>query len=259
MNAYDKLKAHLIKHMYKRGANKGEAPADARRRGKSAFRVCERGLCMAVRLHRTDILRAYPDGRLILDCDGWAHSPTTKENLRFALNLCGIHAYIGSRVAFSKSQLCYVNNTQGAVIYYDGMELDGTGKVTSELKPFMMRRRDRAQTKKYEEDIKASGFKDMFKIIHGSCTVDDIPSSLPAYKRATRNTVREFTIDPDCANEWRGLIAGFAWDVNVRWDYSTKQVNRTYTKRTASATWTLLTNDAKTEMYEEVESTTFTL
>lgn len=250
MTAFTNLKMHLERHAYKKGAYKGDAPADKSKRGKTMFRVVKRGdNKMAVRMWNTDIITAYDDGRLILDCDGWANSSTTKMRMHEALFLCGIRAYLGSRVVSSKNQLCYVNAGDGAVVYYDGMEIDSDGTVRSELKPFMARRRDRTQTKAFEEEVAASGFKDVFKLLHATCEEDD-REIIPA-----RPTLHDILTSDVHANRWKPIVANFAWETETRW--TPQGIKRTNIKHDASRTWSAIMERAKKDMYEEVPTDKF--
>jgi hypothetical protein len=255
--AYTRLMSHIKAHAYMKGAYKGDAPADYRRRAKSHFRVISRGDRIAVHFHNTDILTAYPDGHLILDCSGWADSPTTKDAMGIALGLCYIRGGITSKMFSSKRQLCYYGRKDNAfvhVIYYDGLTLDSTGEITSELKPFRAKRRDRVATKEFEEEVKASGFKDMFKILHHTCDPEDIMRIAP-----TDSTVEQYVTNEHHANQWKPLVATYAWDREYHWDPLTGTGKYTHIKRTASSTWTNLTNAAKKNMYEVLDTDTFKL
>ena len=79
---YDQLARHIDGFAYTKGAYKGDAPADASRRGKTHFRVARRSPThISVVFHATDIIRCYaaePD-TLLLDSGGWHDSPTTRK------------------------------------------------------------------------------------------------------------------------------------------------------------------------------------
>jgi hypothetical protein len=251
MNAFTRLTDHLAAHEYKRGAHKGEAPADSSRRGKTNFRVVRRGVNMAVVFHRTDILTVRPDGHLILDCRGWADSVTTKQAMRHALaSLCKIQAYTYSKPVYSKSQLC-LSTPSKDVLYYDGIELDETGEVVSELHPFKRRRRNRDETAEFDAAIKDSGFKDMFKILYAACEAEDVGGYWH------RHHLQETVTSPDAAADWKRLIASFTWETEARW--TSTGSTRTCIKRDRSAVWTAITTEAKKNMYEVVATDTYEL
>jgi hypothetical protein len=138
---HGKLKLHLERHIYKRGQYKGDAPMEARQRSKNHYRVIDRGTHMAVRFHNTDIIKAYPDGKITIDCEGWADRITTKTHLNMALP--GAY-YVASYKVHSHSQLV-VRTQTGRYRYYDGITFDADGTPTTELKPFLARRIDKDQ------------------------------------------------------------------------------------------------------------------
>jgi hypothetical protein len=258
MNAFTRLTDHLKAHAYKRGAYVNDAPADRSRRGKTNFRVSPYGGNMTIVFHNTRIVTAYPDGHLILDCGGWADSSTTKAAMQDALWLCDIRGYLTSKLLFSKRHLCYVG-AGDTVLYYDGMALDETGKVTSALKPFPQRRRNRAETKEFDEQVKESGFKDMFKLLHNVCESEDgVEWNTSARRGSVGEVVRQAMTEEVHINKWKPLIAAYAWETEARWStFNGGQVIRTAIKRDASATWSALTKAAKTDMYETVLTDTF--
>lgn len=85
-NPHAKLSRHLEWHVYTKGAFKGDAPADGNRRGRTHHRVVRANNGdMIVRFHHCDLLRASPDGSIVLRTDGYSGSPTTREAFRDAL------------------------------------------------------------------------------------------------------------------------------------------------------------------------------
>lgn len=163
--AYENLKAHLSHHAYKRGAYKGAAPADASRRGRNRHRVEDRGSYIVIVFHATHIIRAYPDGRLVLDTNGWSEHPTTKAAVSDSLRICG-HQYRGYLHAVRHggySQTAFRN-----LRFYDGMELDVTGRVTTPLKPFSKRVADREARAEFRADT--ADFRAMLPVLHATTT-----------------------------------------------------------------------------------------
>ena len=175
LSAHAKLTAHLDKYMYKRGSNIGDAPADKDRRAKANFRVIKRGENMAVLLHNTDILTAYPNGDVVLDCRGWAHSSTTKAAMGFALGKfrSGHYAHMGSYKFKGNSQLCLWLPNGRVVRYYDGIRLSQTSEVLTPLQAFKCTRIDRVKSKALADGVKASGFKSMFAMLYATVTLRD--------------------------------------------------------------------------------------
>ena len=76
MDMYKFLKQHHADHIYKRGAYKGDAPMS--QRYKSNFRVIEGAGCMIVRLYRTNIITALPNGNITINTDNYYTSTTFK-------------------------------------------------------------------------------------------------------------------------------------------------------------------------------------
>jgi len=232
--AYIKMQLHLERHKYRKGAYYGDTPADPSRRAKSNFRVTKRHDCMAVIFHNTYILRAYPDGRVMLDCGGWASHPTTKDAVNDALARFARH--IPGRLHSTKykglNQLCL-----GSVAYYDGITFDSNGVQLSEPKPFMMRRINRDESADFRRGIKESGFKDMFKLLHAT-----VPADLRPRYFDTRRLADKLT-DPDRAVDWPEIVAYYKWAPN--WEPA---------ERDASACWQGIMAECKSRMYETAPS-----
>lgn len=200
MNAFMKLKFHLDRHIYKRGRNKGEAPADASRRGKSFFRVLKgNDNSMRVRMHNTDIITAYEDGSIMVSTGGWWTS-TTRMNLNDALRwfVPEFISVSGQRV-FGMSQPTIRANNK-TYRFYDGIRFDGEGNLTSIPLCFERKRKDRAETAEFREDVAKSGFKDAFPILYQSITADEHQSWL-------RLHMHKVMRDEVHVNEWRTVIA----------------------------------------------------
>jgi len=199
MNAHTKLTMHLERHMYKRGMFKGEAPADSSRRAKSHFRVIKgNGGQMLVRMHSTDIITAYDDGRIVLNTRGWHSSPTTRSCMGEALTNFFGWGYLSSVRKWGHSQTGITINGK-TYAYYDGMEFSADGTLLSPAKVFTAKRTDREETAEFRADIKESGFVDMFPVLY---SVAEVPSSswmASSAKRVMANDTH--------SNEWPLLVA----------------------------------------------------
>jgi hypothetical protein len=158
--------------MYKRGRNKGEAPAEPSRRGKTHFRVIKgNGGQMIVRFHNADILSAYEDGRIVLNTEGWHESVTTRSAMNTALCFFGMGGVSSVRKGgYSQTAIRVVGKTYR---YYDGMAFAADGTPLTPLKQFAARRTDKAETAEFRADIKESGFVDMFPILYTAATVPE--------------------------------------------------------------------------------------
>ena len=152
MNAHTKRKLHLERHVYKRGRNKGEAPADCGLRGKSHFRVIQgNGGQMIVRFHNADILSAYEDGHIVLNTNGWESSPTTRVAMNHALCFFGMGG-VGSvnKGGYSQTGIRMGSKTYR---YYDGIEFAADGTLLTYAKSFTAKRTDREETAETIKEI----------------------------------------------------------------------------------------------------------
>lgn len=241
MTTYTKLRFHLERHIYKRGAHKGEAPADASKRSKSHFRVVDRGSYMAVRMYNTDLISAYPDGRVVISMGGW-HTSTTKNNLNNAIRwFLPFFAYVGSKSVMSKNQLCLYGANK-VFAYYDGIEISHTGEIISPLKSFVAKRIDREATKVLADGMKESGFKDMFPVLHGTCEYG-------MRHGLSRVHLKDVVTDSDHAELWPGIVSYFAW----------KRTWKTTILLDKEVAWNAMMKDIKQTMYETVPTEVYSI
>lgn len=198
MNAHTKLKRHLDRHVYKRGRNKGDAPADQYRRAKSHFRVVQgNGGQMIVRFHNADLITAYEDGRIKLDTRGWHASSTTRSAMNDALCFFGMGAVSSVRKGgYSQTGIRMHGKTYR---YYDGMEFSADGTPLTPLKVFTAKRTDREETAEFRADIKASGFVDMFPVLYAAA---ETPENSWIHTAAQKLMTSEYH-----ANQWPDLVA----------------------------------------------------
>lgn len=198
MTAHTRLKLHLERHVYKRGRNKGDAPADKTRRAKTHFRVVQgNGGQMIVRFHNADILSAYEDGHIVLNTNGWHASPTTRIAMNEALCFFGISAvYSVRKGGYSQTGIRVNGKTYR---YYDGMEFAADGTLLTEAKTFTAKRTDREETAEFRADIKESGFVDVFPVLYQAAEVPE---------RTWINTAARKLMTSDFhANQWPELVA----------------------------------------------------
>jgi hypothetical protein len=167
--AHTHLAFHHTRHEYKRGQYKGDAPADAERRGKSHYRVIKNHQTYTVRFHYTDIITAYPDGTISIDTRGWHSSPTTRAALNQAFNLCKLPFYLSSTRLGNLSQPTLYSTVPNAkpLRYYDGMMFDAQHNLITERKPFQKRLTNRDETREFRRDAEA--FRAMLPILHAGC------------------------------------------------------------------------------------------
>lgn len=245
MTTYDRLNAHLTRHAYKRGANKGDAPFDQSRRGRSHHRVVQRADFMAIRFHNTDIVRAYPDGRVMIDCRGWVTHNTTMSALREATKFMPFSFSVGSRSVMSISQTV-VRRMDKTVLYYDGITFDNEGNIITELRPFEARRIDKAESKEFMDGITASGFKDMFKLLYA--TVQP-PEAAPFYPRILSDSLT----DPEHAADWPHIIAKYKYE--KKWQSHGTGMSMGWEEvGTAKTCWSRITSACKSRMFNTIKT-----
>jgi hypothetical protein len=183
MNLHTKLKLHLESHAYKKGQHKGAAPADQSKRYKGHFRVENLGQYIAVVFHSTHIIRAYPDGSVVLSANGWHSSPTTRDAF----------AHYGFRIttirhgSHSQSALCTWGAYSGpAVPFDDGLSLAAYGNSYYGMpphrlhpeytpKPFMARVADKAERKEFREDPDVRAFRQALPLLHAAVSAMSSP------------------------------------------------------------------------------------
>ena len=186
--------------MYKRGKNKGEAPADSSRRGKSFFRVKADGDTMVVRMHNTNILTAYEDGSIKVSCGGW-WTNTTRRNLNDAMwSFVPNRLYVGNRKVFGMSQPTITRSGGPTMYFYDDIKFDVAGELISTPVCFERKRKDRTETAEFRADIAESGFKDVFPFLYPTVETSD-------HRGWFRTAIVTIMSDSVHANEWREVIA----------------------------------------------------
>lgn len=240
MNTYTKLKLHLERHVFKRGAHKGEAPAG--KRWRTYVRVLKgNDDTMRVRMYGTDLLCAYPDGRVEINTGGWYDRPTTKLRLNEAFGFLPFYVSMYSRKTFGMSQtILTVGNKR--VLYYDGISLDGEGNITSKLVPFERRRVNKEESKELRDDMTSCGFKDVFNVLWASCTPED-GGYLP-------DKLRSIVTNEYHSNYWASVVAHFTW--YRTWDYNqSKYVSYRVEPKQA---WDALMQQLRKDLYEVVRT-----
>lgn len=172
--AYGNLSLHHSRHIYKRGEHKGDAPADATLRGKSHFRVIKPDPAYPtdpykVRFHATNIILAYPDGRIRINCNGYDNAPTTRRALNDALYRCGIRGGLCSKRlgTMSQTELFIWGKSYR---YYDGMEFDAEGTLLTPLLAWQAGVMDTDKTKAFRAQTKE--FWGMFPVLFATRNKD---------------------------------------------------------------------------------------
>jgi len=256
MNMYTKLMMHLERHMYKRGRNKGDAPADKNRREMCHFRVIKDAEGkMRVRMYNTDIITAHPDGSVLIDTNGYHTHNTTIIRLNDALSMFfdGIRVQMYKQSILSYSQP--VLNVGGKrYSYYDGIVLSETGEVLTPLRAFEMKRVDKAETKALATDLKESGFADAFKVLYAVTSAEDRGEN--DYSLFGVNW-QDVLADSDQADKWRVIIARNKFE--RRYSFSNGGRYEYEERSDAKACWATLMAACKKSMYVVSRSETYVL
>ena len=233
---------HLSRHKYTRGANKGDAPANARKRAMNHFRVVKNSNgTMAIRMIHTDIITAYPNGDVRIDTDGWYDHNTTIIRMNEALHwfFDGVPLAMYKHRVFSQSQPVLRIGTK-RFVYYDGITLNERGEITSELKAFEQKRIDRAETKNLATELQESGFTDAFKLLYAMTTPEDNDDRVPMFGVRLPDAL----VDTNHADKWKQIIARNKFQ--RRYSYN----GYSYEERSdAKSCWANLMAECKKNMY----------
>ena len=252
MSMYSKLSMHLSRHMYKRGKNKGQAPANAHRRAMDHYRVVKgNDDTYRIRMHSTDIITAYPNGDVKIDTNGWYTHNTTIIRLNESFGFFeGVGVGMSKRSILSYSQPVLRVGTK-LYYYYDGITLNAQGEVITPLQAFEQKRVDRAATKELTNELQESGFTDAFKLLYAVATPDDIE----------RDNYGMFGVKlPDAltdnarADQWKVIIARSKFERK----YAYPQYEYVE-KSNANACWAAIMSQCKKNMYIVSRSETFVL
>jgi hypothetical protein len=238
--------------MYKRGKNKGDAPANAHRRAMDHYRVVKgNDDTYRIRMHSTDIITAYPNGDVKIDTNGWHTHNTTIIRLNEAFGFFeGVGVGMSKRSILSYSQPVLRVGTK-LYYYYDGITLNAQGEVITPLQAFEQKRVDRAATKELTNELQESGFTDAFKLLYAVATPDDIE----------RDNYGMFGVRlPDAltdnarADQWKMIIARSKFERQ----YAYPQY-KYIEKSNATACWASIMSQCKKNMYIVSRSETFVL
>jgi len=249
---YEQLQAHIAANAYKRGKHKGDAPLDASRRSRSHERVVQWAGYVAVRFWNTDVIRAYPDGRIEIDCDGWAHTPTTKTCINDALRwFGGNNAWLYSDRLYGKTQMILKVIGGNRYAYYDGITLDADGTLLSEPKPFEGRRIDKTASKELYADMQECGFKDVFKLLHA--VAEKLPTAndplYDAVRFARASQLRDFITMELHANKWPYVVDLVSFKTMYNWRANAP----THHKHDHKTAWANLMGIVKKDLYNTVK------
>lgn len=214
---FGNLRLHIQRHAYKKGRHAGAAPADTSRRGKSHFRVENHGYYIDIVFHCTSILRAFDDGRVVLQAGGYETSPTTRAALEDALWLAGYKGWLRSdrRNGYLNTAITLPPARGGAWIrvgWADGITISPTGEVTG-YAPIKTYRADKEARKAWREQ--AQPFKEMLPIL-----LAGLEAQGGAYHPYGLHSMADAALNPE---QWPDLAQYLAYktgyDVATAWRY----------------------------------------
>jgi hypothetical protein len=238
--------------MYKRGKNKGDAPANHNQRGMNHFRVVKgNDDTMRIRMFSTDIITAYPNGDMKIDTRGYHTHNTTIIRLNEAFGFFeGVRVGMGKRSVFSYSQPVL---RVGVKLYYfyDGITLNDQGEVITPLQAFEQKRVDKAATKELANDLAESGFADAFKLLYAVATPDDMEKDNYGMFGVR---LPDALSDNNRADTWKMIIARSKFERR----YAYPQYEYTE-KSNAKACWATIMAACKKNMFIVSRSETFVL
>jgi hypothetical protein len=243
--------------MYKRGKNKGDAPANKHQRGMNHFRVVKgNDDTMRVRMFSTDILTAYPDGNVKIDTRGYYRHNTTIIRLNEAFGFMPDLMYvgIGKRSILSYSQPVLRVHDK-LYYYYDGITLNDQGEIITPLQAFEQKRTNRAETKALANDLAESGFTDAFKLLYAVATPEDMNLDSNAFFGVR---LPETLTDSNRGDAWKVIIARNKFERSYSWSSSNRGYEYTE-KSNAKACWATIMSACKKNMYIVSRSETFIL
>jgi hypothetical protein len=245
---------HLERHMYKKGKNKGDAPADKNKRRRDYHRVVKNNDgTMAVRLFGTDILTAHHDGTVRINTDGWYDRRLTVLRLNESFGFfTGVSVGMRMQQIFSHNQpTLSVNGKKFS--YYDGITLSEQGEILTPLRAFEQKRIDKAESKDFSDGLQESGFKGAFKILYATTTPEHIGENNYELFGVDWN---EVLTDSERADKWQMMIAR----IKFHRYYSYHQGKFvTEEKADAKACWANIMQYCKKNMYVVSRSETFVL
>jgi hypothetical protein len=258
MNTYDKLKLHLDEHMFKRGENKGDAPAG--KRSKAHYRVVHRVLpgteSMRVRFHKTDVITAWRDGAVRFDTAGWFHSRTTREAIDGALPFLSFKCYglHGASIMSQKQMTISVKDKYFK--YYDSITFNADGEMLTEPRPFIMKRINKAESAELMAEFAV--FKEMLPVLHSTCAplAKPIPYIHERERTLGAATLRGILSDPSKADRWLELIATYKYSRAYDWISREYVITET---GSAKACWAAFMAICKAPLYEQHDSTVFSV
>jgi hypothetical protein len=244
MTAYQTALLHISRHAYKRGAHKGEAPADFDNRKKNHFRMIAAEGKVFVRFHNANIITAYENGDIEFDARGWVDSSTTRAAFSVGLNSLKVYNLSRPYSMEHRSSAHTVVTAEGKTyVYYDGMKFNAAGDLLTVPCRFREYRIDRMETADLTRGLKDSGFKAMFPVIYATCKGD---AGLVYYHT---QQLRDTLTSADRACDWPDIVAKHKYSKSFSYRMGGASTYETVEKGDAKSCWTSIMHMLKKDMY----------
>jgi hypothetical protein len=198
---------------------------------------------MYEQMYSTQIMTAFRNGDIEIHLANWGGSSTTKLWLNYALGLTMHGFWVGNKSVMSMSQLT-ITTPSGLYLYYDGIRFNAEGEIVSTPKPFEARRIDKSESTGFTDNLKVSGFKDVYPLLYATCAPPERGQSMP-------RMWKDYLQDADFANLWPEIIEYFKYD--MRWNH-TKGGREWHEMDDAKACWARMMAKAKQDMYQTIRT-----
>lgn len=166
--AHALLARHLEHHQYKKGTYEGAAPADKARRGKTHYRIERRyNGDMVVVFHYTDIIRALPDGTIILRTNGYNQSRLTRVAFADAISaFTPWHAYLTTVTNNGYTNICLSGSgLDKPVAFEEGMIIRPDGTIDNFGAKLYRYEANRAARKAWRKDPLIQEFRELLPLM----------------------------------------------------------------------------------------------
>jgi hypothetical protein len=212
---YQHLTNFIAKNKFKRGAFEGEAPL-----------IRRENLCR-IKPIGDELVQIIIDGHTVANVLPHSHirfyntftlnRPSRMNKLNYALHQARIPLYVTTKRVCGMTQPIVNIVSTGYVLLADGLELgpkrDTTGSVStitnftyySPLQEFRARRADTARRKEVIDEIKASGFFDVYPILYANST----PRPGDARPIPINASVATTLSSPEQADRWPDIVYSF--------------------------------------------------
>lgn len=242
----DRIEKHISVHQWKRGAYKGDAPIDIRRR-ENWSRVTKDGRIVFGNKVLMEVDKAQDTVTLRLS-PGSLQYPSYKKHLAYAFNMLGMRVYAGTARKWGTTHSVLSTGSHALVRYYDAMQLDARGEPITPLLEFERMVADRERRAQFKKAIVDSGFMPMFPILYASAE-----SPQKWFPFTSSEELVKVLSNSDRAEEWPSVICRVKYSVGYVMNPVTRVYERNFVYPIEHVKKTLL-NAAVSSMTKRVSS-----